>query len=571
MNGLAGQRQIFLSNLPAGRSARYRALAVVLLSLVFFCCLVSFARRPLLPVNAFIPIYESALVINDLMTAVLLFGQFNFVRSRALLVLASAYLFTAFITIAHALSFPNVFAPTGLLGAGSQTTAWLYMFWHGGFPLFVTAYALLKNKESKEDHPRSWWQGRTRAAVFSSAAVVLMIVCGFTLLATRGHDLLPAVIINNRYTPAMIFVVSTVWGLSMLALGALLWRRHYTVLDLWLIVVLFAWLFDIGLSAVFNGGRYDLGFYAGRIYGLLAASFVLVVLLIENNLLYGRLVEAYESEYRERRHAREKTSELNVVKQELHAFSQLISQDPNAPLDAMDRHASRLEADYGQKLDAEGHRLLGEVRTKSGQMKRLVDGLMLAVSGLWREQLNLESVQLDVFVNQIVKELRASTGQRTIEFVIDRLGMAQADTALLRQVWIRLLNTAIASTRDQPVAVVKVGCRRAESIGYPHLYHVKDNGAGLTTHEIDRRFGVLPSRNASANTLDPVEKEHVEDADSDTDLSFVLHVIHRHGGRIWVDSAPGSGTTFYFTLQPEPAAAPMTGVAPDWKEIRFAV
>jgi diguanylate cyclase (GGDEF)-like protein len=68
------------------------------------------------------------------------------------------------------------------------------------------------------------------------------------------------------------------------------------LLDLWLIVVMCAWLFDIALSAVFNGGRYDVGFYAGRIYGLFAASFVLGVLLLENSKLYARLVALHASD-----------------------------------------------------------------------------------------------------------------------------------------------------------------------------------------------------------------------------------------------------------------------------------
>jgi hypothetical protein len=125
------ERGVFLSTLPASRRQRRLALAVVLASAAIFLALAPFARRPLGQVWAFIPIYESALVINDLVTAVLLFGQFSILRSRALQVLASAYLFTAFMTVAHALSFPGLFSPTGLLGAGAQSTAWLYMFWPG--------------------------------------------------------------------------------------------------------------------------------------------------------------------------------------------------------------------------------------------------------------------------------------------------------------------------------------------------------------------------------------------------------------------------------------------------------
>jgi two-component system sensor histidine kinase UhpB len=128
-------RRLFLSTLPAGRGEHRLALAVVALSAVIFLATAPFARLKLTPVFAFIPIYESILVVTDVITAVLLFGQFAFLRSRSVLVLASAYLFTALMTVAHALTFPGLFSPTGLLGAGPQSTAWLYMFWHGGFPL----------------------------------------------------------------------------------------------------------------------------------------------------------------------------------------------------------------------------------------------------------------------------------------------------------------------------------------------------------------------------------------------------------------------------------------------------
>ena len=127
---------IFLSTLPAQRADRRYAAAAVGASAVIFLAAVPFAKLPLAPVWAFIPIYESALVVNDLTTAILLFGHFSFLRSRALLLLATGYLFTAFVAAAHALTFPGLFAETGLLGAGPQSTAWLYMFWHGGFPLF---------------------------------------------------------------------------------------------------------------------------------------------------------------------------------------------------------------------------------------------------------------------------------------------------------------------------------------------------------------------------------------------------------------------------------------------------
>jgi PAS domain S-box-containing protein len=294
---VSDDRQIFPSRLAARPSDRRWALAIVLVSSAFFLMAVPFARTPLTPVWGFIPFYQSALVVNDLITAVLLLGQFTFLQSPALLVLATGYLFTAFIAIAHALTFPGLFAPTGLLGAGPQSTAWLFMFWHGGFPLFVIAYARLKSVRRRTP---------PAAAIPGCVAGAALVASGFTLLATRGHDALPVIMRGNHYAPAMSLIVTSTWVLSLLALGVLWWRRPRTVLDLWLMVVMSAWVFDIALAAVLNAGRFDLGFYAGRIYGLLAASLVLIVLLVENGKLYARLIAAHERRsLLERRESRE--------------------------------------------------------------------------------------------------------------------------------------------------------------------------------------------------------------------------------------------------------------------------
>ncbi len=286
----------FLFTAAAGPHDRRFALAVVVVSLLAFFAAIPFARVPLAQVWAFIPIYESALAINDLITASLLFALFAILRSRALLLLACGYLFTAAMVVPHALSFPGLFSPEGLLGAGPQSTAWLFSIWHGGFPLIVIGYALLKN--SKRD---AWSGASTRTAVIGGIAAVLAAVCGLTVLTTAGHAFLPVVMANNTYTFALVMLTGSVWLLSLIALGVLLLRRPHSVLDLWLLVTLSAWVFDIALSAVFNGARFDLGFYAGRAYGLLAATFVLLVLLRETGVMYARLARLLESEQRERR------------------------------------------------------------------------------------------------------------------------------------------------------------------------------------------------------------------------------------------------------------------------------
>jgi len=314
MSAVPEERQVFISTVPATLSERQLALTVVLLSFAIFVGMIPFARLPLPQVWAFIPIYESALVISDLITAMLLFAQYNLLRTRSLLVLASGYLFTAAMIVPHALTFPGLFAPAGLLGAGPQSTAWLYMFWHGGFPLVIIVYALLRGAERETTEPH----GLGGSAVAMSVAVVLAAACALTLAATAGRDVLPAIMVNNHYTSAMTFVNTSVWLLSLAALVVLWLRRPHSLLDLWLMVVLCAWLFDVGLSAVFNAGRFDLGFYVGRIYGLLAATFVLSMMLLDMTALYGQVIRMLGTEQQERmrladRHRRLVDTSLDLI------------------------------------------------------------------------------------------------------------------------------------------------------------------------------------------------------------------------------------------------------------------
>jgi PAS domain S-box-containing protein len=277
-------RSIFLSTMPATGRDRAIALAVVCVSSALFACTVPFAGVPLAPVPAFVASYQSALAISDVITAVLLFSQFGILRSWALLLLASGYLFTAAAAIVHALTFPGLFASAGLLNAGPQTTVWLYMIWHGGFPLLVLGYALLKDRDGGAQI-----RGSVGAAILASAVAVGVAISALTWLVTSRHDILPTLLSEGHYTATMIGVVSAAWSLSLAALLVLWFRRRHSVLDIWLMVVLCAWLFDIALSAIVNVARFDLGFYVGRIYGLCAATFVLAVLLVDNVGLQAQL------------------------------------------------------------------------------------------------------------------------------------------------------------------------------------------------------------------------------------------------------------------------------------------
>jgi len=520
-----GERSPFLSTFPARRGERRLALGAVLLSTLVFLAAAPFAKRPLPPVDAFLPIYQSALVIVDVITAVLLYGQFAILRSRALLVLASAFLFSSLMAVAHALSFPGLFSNTGLF-AGPQTTAWLYFIWHGGFPLLVMGYALLAARDKDAAAPR----GGAWREILLGAGAAAAAVCAFMLLTTAGHDLLPVIMKGNSDASAKVVVASLTWLLSVAALPIMWRRRPHTVLDLWLMVAVFVWIFDSALAAVLNHARFDLGWYAGRAYGLLASSFVLAVLLLENGRLYAFLAEAHADERRERRRAEERTAELAAVNRELDAFSYSVSHDLRAPLRAVDGYSHMIEEDYGERLDEEGRRLLAVVRDSSRKMGRLIDDL-LDFSRVGRAEIARAKIDMTRLVREVQKDLG---GESPAPVDLADMPDASGDRALLKHVWSNLMHNALkySSKRDRPR--VEIGGR---SDGAETVYWVRDNGVGFDMKYREKLFRVF-------------QRLHGADEFPGTGigLAIVQRVVARHGGRVWGEGKMGEGAVFYFTL-----------------------
>lgn len=268
----------------AGPASVRLALVIVAVSLGMFVTLIPFARTPLAAAPWFIPLHQPVLVINDLITMTLLLAYFNLTRKHGILILACGYLYSAVMATVHLLSFPGVFAPGGLLGAGPQGTGYLHVFWHLGFPVSVITYSFLKQADRIADRP-----GRATAK-----AVALTLACAAVLgmLGTAGSDWLPQMLQDDRYSSAFNIGRYGQWIVTGLALAILFTRRSASTMDMWLVVVLSAWFFEIGLVSVFNAGRWDVGFYAGRAYGLVASSFVLIMLLIEHGRMYRDLAEA---------------------------------------------------------------------------------------------------------------------------------------------------------------------------------------------------------------------------------------------------------------------------------------
>jgi len=224
--------------------------------------------------------------------------------------------------------------------------------------------------------------------------------------------------------------------------------------------------------------------------------------------------------------------ELEDVNDELEKFSYSVSHDLRAPLRAIAGFSRVLAAEHGRGLDAEGLRLLNVVQVNVERMGRLIDDL-LALSRFSRQPLVRVPVDMAALVAAVIADRSAADAQ-TAELVVGDLPPAEGDPALLRQVWERLIDNGVKFTAGVPAPRVEIGARADH--GTP-VYTVRDNGVGFDMEYAEKVFEVFQRLHPQA-----------EYEGTGVGLAIARRVIHRHGGRIWAEAAPGRGATFSFTL-----------------------
>jgi signal transduction histidine kinase len=536
----------FLATEIARPGERRLARQVIALSCLAFLAGVSFVRVPLGAVPAFIPAYEAALWINDTLTAVLLFILFTRLRSRALLLLAAGYLFDAFMVIPHALSFPGLLSPTGLMGSGPQTTVWLYVFWHTGFPLFVLAFALMSRR------PGDIVTGSPGRAIAEAIIGVAALAALLTIVATAGHDSLPEVIRDGDYSLLVAKGISpAMWGLSIGVL-LVLWRRdNKTVLELWLTVAMVAWVLDIAFAAVIGSRRFDFGFYAGRIYGLLAASFVLAMLLFETNRLYGNVADALAlAEVRNSQLAQSREEFARV--QRFEAIGQLVggvAHDFNNLLTVI---TGAIDLALREKNLPDRARRMLEMSMVSAHRGSELTGQLLTFAR--KQMLQPEVVNPNEVIASLETLIAPATGVN-IEVVTDlspvvwpaRLDRAQFETAL-----VNLVLNAREALDGQGRIVITTGNVVVGAGTVPEL----PPGDYMRTSVSDAGRGMAPE--VVARAVDPFFTTKEVGKGSGLGLSQVYGFVRGASGGLRIDSAPGRGTTVEIYLPKSTERPPQT-------------
>lgn len=278
-----------LSSLPPSPAQRRLALGIVLALFVALALVTGpFGGMQLGAIHSFVAVYTTAMFVTDLITAIILFAQFSILRSRAILVIASGYLFTALLIVPYVLAFPGVLAPDGLVG-GLQTSAHLYLLWHCGFPLFVIGYALSKNTDASHEMPPEM----VRRAIVRSILWTASVAMAAALLCINGGPGLPRIMHDqSTFVSNWLYVVGAPIALLCISALAVLWFRRQSILDLVLMVVMCTYLIEIPPHFYPAPARFSTGWYSVRVTSLVSSSIVLIVLLYEISALYAKLLSA---------------------------------------------------------------------------------------------------------------------------------------------------------------------------------------------------------------------------------------------------------------------------------------
>jgi signal transduction histidine kinase len=234
----------------------------------------------------------------------------------------------------------------------------------------------------------------------------------------------------------------------------------------------------------------------------------------------------------EAQHA-ERTRQLEVAVKELDSFSHSVSHDLRAPLRVVDGFANIVLEDYGERLDDLGREHLKRIVAAGQRMNAMIDTL-LSLSRMTSREIERERVDLSRLARELADELRAQDPARTTEFVLADGVVVDGDRTLLRLVLQNLMGNAWKFSGKMAQPRVEFSTREEDG---RKVYLVRDNGAGFDMRFAEKMFGLF-QRFHSSN----------EFPGTGVGLATVQRIVRKHGGRIWADSQPGQGATFFFAL-----------------------
>lgn len=524
--GRFADRFLLSTSSPSPAQKRLAALVVAGL-LLALAATAPFARVPLSGTQAFLPAYGAAVLVTELITTALLLSLFSAQHSFAVLALASGYLFSGLLVVPWVLTFPGVFTPSGMLDASVQTTAAIATLRRIGFPLFVLGYALSNSAKPGPLLPRR----QTATIIMVTILAVVALAYGLVGLALTGDAWLPRLMIDHQRSggawEAVPPIAATIAVLALLVL----WRRKRSLLDLWLLVVMLTFLVEILLLSYLSSGRFSVGWWAGRVYGLAAASFILLVLLSETMTLRGQLVRSISAERRSRE------AKLSAME----ALSASIAHEINQPLASMVTNA-----DAGLRwLD----KATPDVDETRSALRRIADSghrageIIRSVRAVFRKDAQQRApINLNELIRDVLRQRERDTRADAVSVYTtfdEKLPLVSGDPIQLQQVVSNLVTNAIDAMQpvtDRPrVLHVRTTCRDPDGIEVS----IEDTGIGVPSGHGDRMFEPFFTTKSEGMGMG---------------LIFCRSVMESHGGRLWISENVLHGVTAHFTLPRDDAA-----------------
>ena len=464
---------LIIANMPVTGQQKAIAVGVAVLLLVAAAVIAPFASIQLGRVDAFIPVLQTALSLADFITATLLFAQYSIQPQRALLALASGYMFSGSFAFLQTLAFPGGYAPAGLIGDGPNSPAWIYVLWHTTFPAAILVYALSKDA-----------MGAARPGRAAVKAIVITIACVFAAIAaltwivTTKAEYLPSFYTDVRFqTPFgnQANVALFLWGLT--AFAVLIFRRR-TILDLWLMVTLLAYSPNFLVAIIGSSVRFTVGWYAARCFVLVGSCMLLAVLLIETTFLYSRLANAITLQRRER------TNRLLSVE----AVTGAIAHELRTPLGAIALNAStalsQLRSTPHELGDIE--EILSDIEADSHRAAGMISSIReMTTKTIHRSALTSAEDVGQLALRLLKHDLQINEVSVATEFE-GNLPEVQIDGIALQQVLLNLVRNAIDAMSSSPPEARLLRLKTSFDGQSTVLMSVEDTGHGISAEHRER-------------------------------------------------------------------------------------
>ncbi len=248
-----------------------------------------------------------------------------------------------------------------------------------------------------------------------------------------------------------------------------------------------------------------------------------------------------EKEIAEHKQSEEKIKLLNkdlaaklAELESLDAFTYSVSHDLRSPLNGISGLVRVLNTRHKEGLNEEANTILNMILTSVENMENLISSLLLfsrhATAALKREH-----VEMTTLVNEVVSEVSTNKPNEQLRLIVNDMPAANCDPDMIKQVWINFVSNAIKYSQKQSEPVVEIGALEKEG---ETIYYVKDNGIGFSMKSYDKLFNIF-KRLPEAKDFEG----------TGVGLAIVKRIISCHGGKVWAESVPGEGASFYFTIE----------------------